>query len=592
MRDNDNYWTRARTSRLSRRRFVAGAGVFAAGSAAILAGCGDDDDETPTPTATGTATRTATATGTGTAATPTQTAARRGGVLRLAKPQVDEGLDPGLKVVNNLEILPSMYNHTHLYQVSENKFHLDAATSMEQPDATTIRFKIRSGMKFHNGDDVTAEDIAFTWSRFPSLLKEQGSQVNAANWGFISKVEAPDATTVVVTLVAPTASAPNLMASTAYGIVNRKLVEASPNKNVQDVDAGAGPYKLDRRDATGTRMVRFDGYYKHEQPSLLFGPESPYIDAWETSIIVDAAAAKSAFLAGNLDIYPQLGVSLTDKLEFQSLRGQRNITAREVDPIGQGMFVAFDNVRFQDIRARQAIRAAINYDALIATIHAGDGLYDAPVGIGQPAWALDQQTLKSYYKFDPAAAKRLWQEAGSPFQTLRIQLNQAPISRQFADFLKQQFEQNLNVRVELLVNDTTTWVARAREPQKQWELFLVPSTSGNVPEQGNMNLMAPNAFAGVSWSFGVDQPDAPAIQAAARAMQELVDAQARELNPEARKQKINALQKWVLDNVQPGLNLPALGHSYLAYNSRLKNVPENDWLKGLALRSHHMWIDA
>jgi ABC-type transport system substrate-binding protein len=230
---------------------------------------------------------------------------------------------------------------------------------------------------------------------------------------------------------------------------------------------------------------------------------------------------------------------------------------------------------------------------LIATIYEGNGVYDAPIGIGQPAFALDQNTLKGYYKFDAAEAKKNWEAAGKPFGTIRIQINQQPISKTFADFLKQQLETNLGVRVELLVADTTTWVARAREPQKQWELFLVPAaTSGNVPEAGNMFFMAPKAFAGVSWSFAVDQPGAPEVARAATAMQDLVDAQSRELDPARRKQKTDELQKWALENIQPGMNLPAQGKNWIAYNARLQNVPEQDFLKGLGIRNHALWIKA
>ena len=67
MRDNENYWKRLRQRPVSRRSFLVGSGVAAAGSAAILAGCGDDDDDDE-PDATAAATAAATA-GNGTEAT-------------------------------------------------------------------------------------------------------------------------------------------------------------------------------------------------------------------------------------------------------------------------------------------------------------------------------------------------------------------------------------------------------------------------------------------------------------------------------------------------------------------------------------------
>ena len=297
----ESYWGKYWRRRSTRRTFLAGSATAVAGSAAILAGCGDDDDDGDDDN--------------GDDGEPTQpsgetqepSAGERGGTLRVTKAQVDDGIDPGLKVINNNEILSRIYNHTHLYKVSTNEFLFDAATGMEQPDPETIIFPLRSGMTFHHdGSAVTANDVAFSWNRFPDLLENQGSQVNEANWGFIDMVEAPDEMTVRTNLKAPSASAPVLMASTAYGIVAQALVEASANNNVQEVDAGAGPYIIEQRDASGVRLVRYPDYYKHENPSPHFVEDGPYIDAQETRIIVDRAAVKAAFLAGDLDIMPTI----------------------------------------------------------------------------------------------------------------------------------------------------------------------------------------------------------------------------------------------------------------------------------------------
>ncbi len=165
----ESYWGSYWKRRNSRRTFLIGGATVAAGSAGLIAvGCGgnDDDDE----------------------ATTAGDAPVRGGTLHLSKPQIDDGIDPGLKVINNNEILARIYNHTHLYKLSTNEFLFDAATSIEQPDNLTITFPLRSGMTFHHdGSAVTAEDVANTWNRFPDLLENQGSQVNEANWASSSR---------------------------------------------------------------------------------------------------------------------------------------------------------------------------------------------------------------------------------------------------------------------------------------------------------------------------------------------------------------------------------------------------------------------
>lgn len=585
----ESYWGRYWRRRGSRRSFLIGGAALAAGSAGLMAvGCGDDDDdesaEPDTPAEEATAAPEATAQAT--EAPAPAGGPVPGGTFRQHKTQVDDGIDPGLKVINNNEILARIYNHTHLYKVSTNEFLFDASTAMEQPDNVTIVFPLRPGMTFHHdGSAVTAEDVASTWSRFPSLLADQGSQVNEANWGFMDTITAVDELTAQVSLKAPAASAPVLMASTAYGIVSKALLDQQANGNVQELDAGAGPYVIEQRDASGVALVRYPDYYAHENPSTHFLEGAPYIDRHETRIIVDRAAAKAAFLAEDIDYIP----GIADRIEFEEFTGDDRFVSKEVAST-EARFLAYDNIKFVDKRAREAVSYAIDYDALIATLYAGDGVYDGPVGQALPGFALDQETLKSYRVFDPQKARQLWEASGIEVDNIRIETSIDPRGSTLAEFLARQMEENLGVASEPLIHDVTTYVARAREPIKQWELFVVPYNASTTPEIYNMTMMNPDAFAGVSWSFGTDQPDASLV-ANAQKLIDLTAAQAQEVDPDLRLELMREMQLFALEELVPGINLPVPGHSWVVYNSRLGDFPENDvLLGGLLNRTHDMWI--
>ncbi len=600
----ESYWGRYWRRRRSRRGFLIGGATLAAGSAGLVAvGCGDDDDDggdAPEEPAAAEATAAdadepaaaeeAAATEEPAAAAteaPAAEAVVRGGTFRQSKLQIDDGIDPGLKVINNNDILARIYNHTHLYKVSTNEFLFDAATAMEQPDNTTMIFPLRPGMTFHHdGSAVTAEDVASTWSRFPSLLADQGSQVNEANWGFMDQITAIDESTAQVTLKAPAASAPVLMASTAYGIVSKALLDAQENGNVQEIDPGAGPYVIEQRDASGVALVPYPDYYPHENPSTHFLEGTPYIERHETRIIVDRAAIKATFFAGDIDYMP----TIADRIEFEEFTGNDSFVAKEVAST-EARFLAYDNIKFTDRRAREAVSLAINYDAMIATLYAGDGVYDGPIGQALPGFALDQETLQSYRAFDPAKARQLWEASGIEVDNIRIETSQDPRGSLMAEFLARQMEENLGVSAEPLIHDVTTYVARAREPLKQWELFVVPYNASTTPEIYNMTMMNPNAFAGVSWSFGVDQPDASLV-ANAQKLIDLTAAQAEEVDPAVRLEKMREMQLFALDELVPGINLPVPGHSWVVYNSRVQNFPEDDTLLGgLLNRTHDMWVE-
>lgn len=585
----ESYWGRYWRRRNSRRGFLLGGATLAAGSAGLVAvGCGDDDDDgaPAEPEETAAAAAETAEAATETAATAPADGPMPGGTFRQSKTQVDDGIDPGLKVINNNEILARIYNHTHLYKVSTNEFLFDAATAMEQPDNATITFPLRPGMTFHHdGGAVTAEDIASTWNRFPSLLADQGSQVNEANWGFMDTITAIDESTAQVSLKAPAASAPVLMASTAYGIVSKALLDQQANGNVQELDAGAGPYIIEQRNSAGVALARYPDYYGHANPSTHFVEGNPYIDRHETRIIVDRAAVKAAFLAGDIDYI----IAITDRFEFEEFTEDDRFVAKEVAST-EARFLAYDNIKFADKRARQAISYAIDYDAMIATLYAGDGVYDGPVGQALPGFALDQAELKSYREFDPQKARQLWEASGIELDNIRIETSIDPRGSSMAEFLARQMEENLGVASEPLIHDVTTYVARAREPIKQWELFVVPYNASTTPEIYNMTMMNPDAFAGVSWSFGVDQPDASLV-ANAQKLIDLTAAQAQEVDPELRLEKMREMQIFALEELVPGINLPVPGHSWVVYNSRVGNFPEDDVLLGGFLnRTHDMYI--
>ena len=214
------------------------------------------------------------------------------------------------------------------------------------------------------------------------------------------------------------------MASTAYGIVSKALLDAQSSNNVQEVDAGAGAYIIEQRDPSGVTLVPYADYYKHENPSTHFVEDGPYIERLETRIIADRAAVKAAFFAGEIDIMP----AIADRIEFGEFTGNDEFVTKEVAPT-EAHFLAFDNIKFTDKRARQAISLAIDYDALIATLYAGDGVYDGPpVGQALTGFALDQATLKSYREFDPPRARELWEQSGIDLDLIRIETNQDPVA--------------------------------------------------------------------------------------------------------------------------------------------------------------------
>ncbi len=119
--------------------------------------------------------------------------------------------------------------------------------------------------------------------------------------------------------------------------------------------------------------------------------------------------------------------AIADRIKFEEFTGNDDFVAKEVATT-EARFLAFDNIKFTDKRARQAVSLAIDYDALIATLYAGDGVYDGPVGQALAGFALDQETLKSYREFDPRSRGSYGNSPGSSWTTSASNRTRTPVA--------------------------------------------------------------------------------------------------------------------------------------------------------------------
>ncbi len=304
-----NYWLRRR---VSRRRFLVGSGLAAAGSATLLAGCGGDSPEpaptathppaaadTPAPTAAAPTESTATATPIATP-TPDPNAPRRGGTLRLWKWSEDGGLDPGIFHIGNTEVIHSTLTQPLTYQPTKNRFAMDGMVGYEQVDPVTLVWSIRPGMKFHNGDPVNSEAVAFSFGRLAKLEEVFGrgdsTHVPSEGYDFVDSFEPADQLTLTEHWSHPNADAVVHRARHYYSFLNPRVVQqqgvlegvyAAPDGTVEDTysvqdlpfGSGSGPYVLTKRDETGTRVERWPDYHRHAPADDGFVEDGPYIDA-------------------------------------------------------------------------------------------------------------------------------------------------------------------------------------------------------------------------------------------------------------------------------------------------------------------------
>ena len=537
---------------------------------------------------------------------------RSGGTLRLWKSGPDIGLDPGVFQFNNEDVIYSTFTQPYTYQPSRNLLAMDGMVAYEQVDPVTLVWSIRPGMKFHNGDPVDSEAVAFSFSRQGKLDEVlEGTHVPYGGWGYDWNLEATDDLTVTEHWGLPNADLPVMRARHHYSFVNPRVAQeqgeregtyVAPGGTAEDVysiqnlplGSGSGPYVLAKRDHNGTRVERWPDYHKHRPADDGFAEDGPYIDAWETRIIPDRSEAKSAFLAGNLDVYAAI-----DALELPDFEGSPQVTVTEV-PGGGFSSVGMDGGKFHDKRSRMALQKAIDYDRFLQEIRPAGGKLAAPISDLLPAYQrLSQEDLATWYRYDPYEARALWEAADFLVPVEKITIfhdGRHPLMRRISDFLARSLATALRIETEVEeALDVNAWISRALDRSsdvKDWDLLPYGlGTRGRVtglPMDSYLHQYAPGSYGG-SFNHDTHSPR-PEIREDASALVRLLYQQDQQTDPEARADLLTEIQRWILDRHWCNWALPVDRVSYFGFSSRLRDYGAHDWLNYYDLRRESMWL--
>lgn len=281
----------------------------------------------------------------------------------------------------------------------------ELAESYRQVDPTTYEFTIRQGVKFHDGSDLTADDIKFTFDR---LTKENamGGQTSPRKslLGPLQDVEVVDARTVRFRLSEPWPILPAMLPF--QEVVSKAFVEKVGSEGLATQANGTGPFKLvEWRKGEAIIMERFDGYYGGAPDIAPVGKAC--VDRVIFKIIPESASRVAALLAGDVDIINELPAHAMNQVDNNSntevlkVRGTRTF------------FVALNNSKppFDNVLVRRAANHALDKNLIIDKILNGTA---TPVnGVLSPDAFAFKADLPEY-TYDIAKAKQLLAEAGYP----------------------------------------------------------------------------------------------------------------------------------------------------------------------------------
>ena len=259
---------------------------------------------------------------------------------------------------------------------------------------TTLTFTIRQGMKFSDGTPVDAAAVA------ASLEVARKGSSTSQNYAAVAAVEAPDASTVVVTLSQPDAAFLPMLSGTP-GAVGSTAVLAAESSKLQPV--GSGPYTLDA-DATTPGAT----YVLQRNPDHWNVDSYPYPTV-QIQVIADSTAAQNAVQAGQLDYTGLTSADLAKRFDasrFTTGTGKSNTVGALFLVDRTGKIVP----ALADIRVRQAINLAIDRQSIAESINPGTNHPTAQMF--SPNGEAYDETFDDRYAYDPAKAKSLLAEAG------------------------------------------------------------------------------------------------------------------------------------------------------------------------------------
>lgn len=288
------------------------------------------------------------------------------------------------------------------------------AESFENIEPTVWRFKLREGVKFHNGNDFKADDVEFSVNR----IRTEGSDLKVVA-ALIEEVKIIDDYTVDLITPAPDPILP--LQLEIFYIMDKQWAEENNAVEVTNVKGGdegnfanlnangTGAFMLEsRQSGVKTVLVRNPDYYR-DIPTNITRVEFTPIDQDATRV--------AALISGNVHMaYP---IPVQDWQRLEDADGVRPLTGPEARTI----FLGFDQEReelttgnvkgknpFKDARVRKAFYQAINIDAIKDKVMRGAATPTAQMVAPQINGYVEE--LNERYAYDVDAAKKLLEEAG------------------------------------------------------------------------------------------------------------------------------------------------------------------------------------
>jgi peptide/nickel transport system substrate-binding protein len=317
---------------------------------------------------------------------------KRGGTLRFGTAAGGTGDSPDPALASRTMQLAIASNCYNTLTIADQDFNLKPGLATEweaSSDATKWTFKLRPGVKFHDGSPLTSKDVAYTFTRIldPALTAKGLAQIQP--YLTTSGIDSSDPTTVVFTLTKPNAFLPVIISGVTFSIVKDGSTDFTKGN-------GTGPFTLEAFDsAAKLSLAAFDGYWEDGLP---------YVDGVQYVVIAEDATRLQALMSGSQDVVDNItGASTT------LLTG--NVQAYMIKAGGWvGLTMFGDTAPYNNPKVIQAMQFAADRKKIMGVVAPGIDLIspDIPVPSTDPFFPAGLVPRE----YDPDKAKSLLKDAG------------------------------------------------------------------------------------------------------------------------------------------------------------------------------------
>lgn len=451
------------------------------------------------------------------------------------------------------------------------------------PDGLTYTIKIRKGIKFHSGNEMTADDVVysyrryyfFDWTPIAGYLVEPPFKLLKT----MKDVKKVDDYTIQVTLLRKDPTILEHLAMTVWSVLDSKTVKANEKYLEQYKhkdygytwlyyeanDAGTGPYKV--KDIKMNERYEFERFDDYWGGPVEFNLPKPYFERIIYIPTNEDADARMRLLRGDLHVVSDFLADTIKALE----RYKEVKTFMGYYPFGMGLWMHTVKGPLKDWKVRKAIKMAINYTAIREANFGGSVIAQGFFMAGMKGWE------KNAHYFADAqydAANKLLDEAGYPVQEdgwrFHINLWIRPAPRWGLDFTRLALQvredlKQVKIDAKPIVAHVSEYYAHVFTPGEEmmwiqpWDsrLFTTPDMLISFWAYGNGGL----------WWYGWNKTTQPAWMI--EKVDELYEKSLEYTDPDKRIPILQELEAWVLE-YGPIVNL-ANSMSHIGYNAHITN---------------------